>query len=137
MGANDGQFRKVAMQAFNIGKSPGLNVENDRLRLVLDDVIPEIFVRTSQANRENRKMGAQSAGKRVSDGRIFFEKNNTLSHTTPVFLTVVNYERQRWTRAAGWLGDYSTDVYYLNLRVARKIYRRPGAFSASGSNGSA
>ncbi len=56
MGADDGQFRKVAMQAFNIGKAPGLNVENDRLRLVLDDVIPEIFVGVRQVNREHRKM---------------------------------------------------------------------------------
>ena len=80
-----GNYGKSRCKLSTSASEQGFNIENDRLRIVLGDVFAEFFVRTSQANRENRKVGAQPAGKRVSDGRIFFEKNDTLSHKSPVF----------------------------------------------------
>src|SRR5579863_3964351 len=47
MGANDGQLRKVAVEAFHIGEPPVLNVEHNRLRTIAGYIVPQFFTRTS------------------------------------------------------------------------------------------
>lgn len=108
MGADDRQFGKIMMQAFHIGKWPGLNVEHDRLRIVFRYIVPKILTGIGQANRKNRKVRAESACKRIRDCRIFFKNNYTLRHKSP-FLQPSSTARVNVDRAAGWLGDYSTD----------------------------
>lgn len=108
MGANNRQFREVVMQAFHIGKWPGLKVEHDRLRIVLCDIVPKILTGIGEANRKNRKVRAEFSSKRIRDCRIFFKNNDTVRHESP-FLQPSSTARVNVDRAAGWLGDYSTD----------------------------
>ena len=52
-------------------------------------------------------MTPKSTGQGPGQARILFENDYALSHKSPSS-TVVNGGRQRWTRAAGWLGKTTT-----------------------------
>jgi hypothetical protein len=68
------------MQAFNIGQRPVLEIENDGLGTIQSNIVPQLFVGTCDMYGE---MVAQSASQRLGYSRIFLQKNNTLSHTSP------------------------------------------------------
>jgi len=68
------------MQALDISERPVLEIENDGLGTILSNIVPQLLVGTGDMHGE---MVAQSASQRLGYSRIFLEKNNTLSHTSP------------------------------------------------------
>jgi len=68
------------MQTFYVGQPPVLDVEHDGLRLRADYVVPQLFPRAGEMNREVR---AELASQRPGHPRIFFENNHTMRHTYP------------------------------------------------------
>src|SRR5258708_37619839 len=80
------------------------------------------------------EMSAQSTGQGMGGFRIAFQYNNTCTHKSPL------NRRQRRIRAVGkgWENHDSTDIMISKSRREKPTrYLRAGAFSITGSNGSA
>jgi len=78
--ADNRQLGKVLVQTFNISQPPVLDIEHYSLGMIPGNIVPQFFVRTGD---QHRKVGAQSTSQGLGHPRIFFENNNTLSHTFP------------------------------------------------------
>ena len=75
-----GKVGKVAVQTFDIGQAPELDVENHGFGIFPGDGVPQFFVGPGYVHR---KVRAESTGQGAGNFGVFLENNNTLSHTSP------------------------------------------------------
>lgn len=68
------------MQALEVAQRPMLQVENDRLRATVGNIIQKMFVRAGEVHGE---VSAQSAGQRLRNRWIFLQNYNIQSHKSP------------------------------------------------------